>query len=187
MTPHSESEFDRELKALLDVEPAADFTMRVRKAIEGDAAKPAFLQNPFFGVAIAAGALLVAGTAVYLRQPVGDPNPAASHVSAVAQVRPTSPTVPPSVLPEIVEPDIVTAPPRAGAPVNSVRARRILSDEVMVPAEQLATYERFIRRAASHPLVASFEEGPDLSAALSIPPLVIEPVEAFSEMEGVLQ
>jgi hypothetical protein len=187
MRPRSDSDIDRELQALLDVDPAAGFTARVRKAIESDASKPSLLHGSFFRAAVAAGALLVIGTAAYLRQPVADKSPAASHLGAAAQVEPASPSeasLPPA---ENVRADSTPVAPVPGLPVEPVRPRRLLDDEVIVPAEQLAVYERFFRRAASDPLVASFEDQEDRSAALSIPPLEIEPIETFPEMEGVRQ
>ena len=187
MTARSDNDIDRELQALLDVDPAAEFAVRVRKAIESDAAKSAFMHGSFFRIAVAAAALLVVGTAVYLRQPVAAPNTAASQVSAAARGAPTTPSALSLSLPETVQQDSKSALPEVVVAVEPVRARRVLSDEVVVPAEQLAMYERFIHQAASDPLVASFEEERDLSAALSIPPIVIEPVDAFPEMEGVLQ
>jgi hypothetical protein len=183
--PHSRDvDLDREIDALLAIEPSPQLVARVRAHL-AEPVGPAWWRLP--AITLAGGAI-VAVLIVTLAQPPAGPH-ASDHLAGQDTMRPQAPSVPTSV---------GDASPSIGAAVSSTRAGRIhlraytrrqgSLSEVLIPRAEQNALRHVLRVSAQEPLrlspgpvvVVRTPTGPPspiVVPAIVIEPLVPQPVE----------
>jgi hypothetical protein len=182
MDPVTDKDIDRELQAILTVDPSSDFVARIRTAIAHEPATRSIFPGLLFRGA-AAGLVLA--------------------LVLVAWVDYRGPEVPPVVNPpppQSVRSNTPLSPDFTPAPVPAARAvpaarRRVVpasgdpSPEVIISTADVNAYRRLLRSMNEQPLALSFEETnlERASNELAISPIAIKALDPFSEQPGVLQ
>ena len=177
--PHSRDvDLDREIDALLAIEPSPELVARVRAHL-AEPTRPASWRFP--AIVLAAGAI-VALLVVALAQPPAGPH-ASDNLAGQGTMRPQTPSVPASV---------GDASPSVGVAVSSTGASRIRPrasrrpqaslSEVLVPRAEQNALQHVLRVSAREPLRVSPDSavvmrtptGPP--SPIVVPAIVIEPL-----------
>jgi hypothetical protein len=157
-------EFERALRAELDIEPSPGFEAGLRRRLAQ--ARPARRGWRFLAPALAAltAVAVLAGLAARGTPP---PPPASSHAAAVARPAPLAPG-----------PEVPLAPPRAPSPVRAATGAR--GPRVIVPPGQREALLRFVARldAESLPAPPALASPAALADDLPAPaPIAIAPLD----------
>jgi hypothetical protein len=177
--PHSRDvDLDREIDALLAIEPSPQLVARVRANL-AEPTRPASWRLP--AIALAGGAI-VAWLIVTLAQPLAGPH-VSDNLAGQDTMRPQASSVPASV---------GDASPSSGVAVSSTRAsrtrrqaysrRQASPSEVLIPRAEQNALQHVLRVSAQEPLRVSPDSAvvvrtpTDPPSPIVVPAIVIEPL-----------
>jgi hypothetical protein len=183
MKPLTPDDIDRELHALLTVEPSPSFVARVRIAVASEPA-PSRVPGVLVGWTVTLATVLLVAVSVYWAGRADD----TSITSASRAQNPVVAAPAPDVIP--ASPSAAIAPQKeVRATINSGhRVQSVPSPQVLVSTDDRQAFERLVRGTADGTFVLSFEQTTDrlTTAELTIAPITTEPL-FIPEQQGVDQ
>jgi hypothetical protein len=165
----SDDELERELRALLDVEPSPDFVARVRTDVHADAIADVWLSGRW--IAVAAAAVVIVGVSAWMATRSAQPptSPAAIVSQQLASV------------PSVQSPAPPTVP--SSAPQTAAPAANVL--EVVVSPRESAGLRYLLAALRDGRLdsAAMPNDTADASMPIVIEPITVEPLVAAADLE----
>jgi hypothetical protein len=166
----SDDELERELRALLDVEPSRDFVARVRTDVHADAIADVWLTGRW--IAVAAAAVVIVGVSAWMATRSGQP--LTSPAAIVSQQVPSVPSVR-----SLAPPAVPSSAPQTAAPAASI-------PEIIVSPRESAGL-RYLLAALREGRLDSSAMPNDETAVTDMPividPITVEPLVAAADLE----
>ena len=166
----SDETLDRELAALLQVEPSPEFVARVRTDVSADAIADVWLTGRW--IAVAAAAVVIVGVSAWMA--TRSTQPLTSPVAIVSQQVPSVPSVR-----SLAPPAVPSSAPQTAAPGASI-------PEVVVSPRESAGL-RYLLAALREGRLDSSAMPSDETAVTDMPividPITVEPLVAAADLE----
>ena len=161
----SMNDLDRELARALQVDPAADFTARVRSEIAAQP-RPSRWRVPTLALsAIGCAALAILGATLW---PHASEEPARGHVSVLPHESRAVPA-----------PLVASARAESPQPAANVRTKAAPAIEAMVSRSEMVALQRLFSGATVAPPPST-----PVADELSIPELALDPIPVLTNIEG---
>jgi hypothetical protein len=166
----SDDELERELRALLDVEPSPDFVARVRTDVHADAIADVWPTGRW--IAVAAAAVVIVSVSVWIA--TRSVQPLTSPAAIVSQQVPSVPSVQSLAPPAVPSSAAQTAAPAARVPEVVVSPRESAGLRYLLAA---------LRDGRLDSAAMPSDHGDVVDMPIVIEPITVEPLVAAADLE----